>query len=62
MAAIFGGGPKPPAPPPPPPQVDDAASRLNEADRMARKQGRRASILTDQGGLPNLGTVKAPQQ
>lgn len=57
MSALFGSGPKPPAPPPPPPQIDDAASRLSEADRAARSAGRRTTIMTSDSGLPDLGTT-----
>lgn len=59
MAGIIGGGPKPQAPPPvaPPPQVDDAQARLNEQDRAAKRSGRKTTILTSEGGLPNLGST-----
>lgn len=58
MATLFGGsGPKPQPPFPPPPQVDDAVARMNEQDRVARRSGRRTSILTSESGLPDLGTT-----
>lgn len=58
MATLLGGsGPKPQPPAPPPPQVDDAVARMNEQDRVARRSGRRTSILTSESGLPDLGTT-----
>lgn len=59
MSGLFGGGPK--LPPPqiiaPPPQVDDAQQRINESDRMNRRQGRASTLLTGDAGLPNLGAT-----
>jgi hypothetical protein len=58
MATLLGGsGPKPPSTAAPPPQVDDAVARMNEQDRVARRSGRRTSILTSESGLPDLGTT-----
>lgn len=57
MASLIGGSPKLPAPVAPPPQVDDAQSRLNEQDRAAKRAGRKTTILTSEGGLPNLGST-----
>lgn len=59
MSGLFGGGAKaaPVAPPPPVPQVDDATSKMNEADKAARRQGRKSTILTSDGGLPDLGST-----
>lgn len=50
----------PPAPkaPPPPPQVDNAALMRNQQDRAVRR-GRGTTVLTGDGGLPDLGTTKA---
>ncbi len=60
MGALFGGGPKPPPPPPPPPQVDDATSRINAENQSLRRPGRKATILTSDTGLPNLGSTRTP--
>jgi hypothetical protein len=30
---------------------------MNEQDRVARRSGRRTSILTSESGLPDLGTT-----
>lgn len=61
MSGLFGGGksskPADPVPPPPPPQVDDATAKLNEQDRVARRSGRRSTILTGDAGLPDLGST-----
>lgn len=57
MSTLF-GKPKVAAPvlAPPPPAVDDAITRVNERDKEARGQvSRRATILTSEGGLPDLG-------
>lgn len=55
----MGGRPKipRPTPPAPPPQIDDARARLNEVDRRIKRRGRSTTILTDQSGLPDLGTT-----
>lgn len=52
---------KPPKPvlPPPVPQIDDAAQRLRNETRMLRR-GRGTTILTSEGGLPDLGTTTKP--
>ncbi len=64
MAGLLGGGPKIPKPTPvaPPPMVDDATARMNEQDKAGRRQGRRSTILTSEGGLPDLGTTTATGQ
>lgn len=64
MAGLLGGGARPPAPvaPPPPPMVDDATSRLNERDKVARRQGRKSTILTGDSGLPDLGSTTTTGQ
>ena len=52
MSGIFGGKPDapPPLPPPPPvPTIDEARLRAENADAMARRRGRRASVLTGGG-------------
>lgn len=56
-ALLGGGGPKAPAPIAPPPQIDDAQSRINSEDAVARRQGRRTTVLTSESGLPNLGST-----
>jgi hypothetical protein len=58
MATLLGMS-KPKALPPigPPPQVDDAQQRLNDQDRLAKRAGRKTTILTSEGGLPDLGTT-----
>lgn len=55
----MGGRPNIPAPipPAPPPQIDDARARLNEVDRRVKRRGRSTTILTEESGLPNLGTT-----
>ena len=59
MASLF-SKPAMPKPAAPPPQVDDANARLSDADRAARKVGRRTTVLTGDNGLPDLGaTTKA---
>ena len=52
---------KPPKPvlPPPVPQIDDAAQQLRNETRMLRR-GRGTTILTSEGGLPDLGTTTKP--
>jgi hypothetical protein len=37
--------------------VDDAQQRLNDQDRLAKRAGRKTTILTSEGGLPDLGTT-----
>lgn len=59
MAGLLGGGAKaqPAQVVAPPPQVDDATSKLNEQDKVNRRQGRKSTILTSDGGLPDLGST-----
>lgn len=61
MAGLFGGTPRVPAAVPPP-QVDDAARRLNDADRAARRAGRQTTLLTGEFGLPDLGSTSFVQR
>lgn len=57
MSSLFS---KPDVPAPPPvPTVDDAAARMNAADRALRR-GRGTTVLTSDTGLPDLGKTKAP--
>lgn len=49
----MGGKPKAPKPPPPPPKPEDpeiAAARALERQRLKRRRGRLATILTSQLG------------
>ncbi|MFX9574560.1 hypothetical protein ABTO53_19660 [Acinetobacter baumannii] len=50
-------GPKVQAPPPAP-QIDQAQQRRDQRDRSAAR--RATTILTGEGGLPDLGTVSRP--
>ncbi len=52
--------PKVQAPPPPPPRIDEALNAVRNAQQNPRIRGRKASILTSDTGLPDLGTVSAP--
>jgi len=62
MSGMFGGTKMKAAAVAPAPQVDDATAKINEQDARARKQGRRATVLTGDSGLPNLGvTTRAGQ-
>jgi hypothetical protein len=36
-----------PAPPPPPPSIDEAAKNAEEADRLRRRKGRLAGVLSN---------------
>lgn len=61
MGSIFGGGKQssPPPPPPPPPitppppvpTTDEASMRAESADALAKRRGRRASVLTGDTGV-----------
>jgi hypothetical protein len=61
MGGVFGSPPKPPKPdePPPPPQVDKAATEADERLRLARRQGRKATLFTGQSGPPLTGQTKS---
>lgn len=46
---------------PPVPMIDEAANRQREDDRRSRlRRGRGTTILTGDGGLPNLGSTTTP--
>ena len=47
-------------PPPPVPQVDEATKMRNEQDRLYRRRAQGTTVLTSEGGLPNLGTTSTP--
>lgn len=63
MGGLFGGSapkpPKPPEPPPPPPTVDEARQSAENEQRLRRRKGRAANILTGKDGVseePTVGT------
>lgn len=57
MSSLFS---KPDVPMPPPvPTIDDAAARMNAADRALRR-GRGTTVLTGDTGLPDLGKTRSP--
>lgn len=58
MTALF-SKPKPPAPPPPVPQVDEAKAGVSRRNRSLAKKGLASTLLTGEGGLPNLGSVSS---
>jgi hypothetical protein len=64
MSGILPKAPKPQAPsvPPPTPQVDDAVARMNDQDKVSRRQGRKSTILTSDNGLPDLGSTTVTGQ
>jgi hypothetical protein len=53
------GKPPKPVPPPAVPQIDTAAQMVRSEARMLRR-GRGTTILTSEGGLPDLGTTTTP--
>jgi hypothetical protein len=61
ISGLFGGGKKAQVvTPPPAPQVDDATARMNEAEKMAKRKGRKSTVLTGDNGLPDLGATSSP--
>jgi hypothetical protein len=50
--------PTPPTPqaPPPVPRIDEAMQRVRDRDQAVRR-GAASTMLTGEGGLPNLGSV-----
>jgi hypothetical protein len=57
ISGLFGGSKPKVMTPAPPPQVDDAAARMNEAERAAKRKGRKSTVLTGDNGLPDLGAT-----
>lgn len=53
---MFSKAPKPIVPPPTP-QIDDAVTKRRDENAGLRRRGAAATILTSEGGLPNLGAV-----
>ena len=61
LGSLFGGGKSAKVvAPSPPPQVDDATARMNEAERLAKRKGRKSTVLTSDNGLPDLGATSTP--
>jgi hypothetical protein len=60
ISGLFGGGKAAKVvTPAPPPQVDDAVARMNEAERVAKRKGRKSTALTGDSGLPDLGATSS---
>lgn len=57
MSFLFGGKSKDPVMPPPAPQVDDAIAKRRREDSSLARLGRASTVLTSEGGLPDLGSV-----
>jgi hypothetical protein len=57
MGGLFGGSQVKAAAVAPAPQVDDATAKINAQDAEAKKRGQKATILTSDTGLPNLGVT-----
>jgi len=58
MSGLFGKAPKPEPPPPPPPAIaDEAVGDAAEIERLRKRRGRAATLLTSGEGITSVADV-----